>query len=574
MVRSLLSTGFSSRPSSAVKPPETVTLVPKASPSSLLHCWIGGASSGAAVRDKSSSKTLPVRIREWRIPWSFKRAHQEVAEVVSSLPLPAFDMSDQPVWAMETSGILTARSAYCMLAEDLQVVNWGRKIWRAAIQPRKNLSLWTERNRLKHDGDEFKEVLFKQKLILALKESGSLAFVSTPNPQSIPIFDLLGLSSLRPIAPKVVHVLWKPPLIHWVKVNTDRSFCDQAHSGYGGFPTTNTLRDDDEFIGYYGDQVAGKTSNSFKEEYGDVVATTSDKYYHALPNRQTDDDLQAFPEEAWRSPATSTFNVMNYGAVGNGEVDDTQAFLKAWGDVCGSTQGIPTLIIPKGKHFLLNSVKFQGPCRAASVNFQLNGSIVAQKDTTAWRDKDKWVQFDNVQDLIINGGGQIDGQGLVWWRACSTTNCKRPTALHINNCHGLRLSDITHIDSARNHISISSSNDVEVSGDDCIAINSGTSHVNITGVLCGPGHGISTGFGTLHDQGSAVQVSDVTFRDFQGSVSGDVAITLDCENRVGCKNIVMDHIDLTSSVHGKKAAAYCKNVRGLHTSLSPSLTCD
>ncbi|KAL6125726.1 hypothetical protein ACLB2K_073780 [Fragaria x ananassa] len=54
---------FSSRPSSVVKPPETVTLVPKASPSSLLHCWIGGASSGAAVRDKSSSKTPPVRIR-------------------------------------------------------------------------------------------------------------------------------------------------------------------------------------------------------------------------------------------------------------------------------------------------------------------------------------------------------------------------------------------------------------------------------------------------------------------------------------------------------------------------------
>ncbi|KAL6139047.1 hypothetical protein ACLB2K_064324 [Fragaria x ananassa] len=63
MVRSLLSARFSSRPSSAVKPPETVTLVPKASPSSLLHCWIGGASSSAAVRDKSSSKTPPVQIR-------------------------------------------------------------------------------------------------------------------------------------------------------------------------------------------------------------------------------------------------------------------------------------------------------------------------------------------------------------------------------------------------------------------------------------------------------------------------------------------------------------------------------
>ncbi|KAL6185208.1 hypothetical protein ACLB2K_041342 [Fragaria x ananassa] len=73
MVRSLLSARLSSRPSSAVKPPETATLVPKASPSSLLHCWIGGASSGAAVWDKSSSKTPPVRIR-CRSNFSFLRS--------------------------------------------------------------------------------------------------------------------------------------------------------------------------------------------------------------------------------------------------------------------------------------------------------------------------------------------------------------------------------------------------------------------------------------------------------------------------------------------------------------------
>ncbi|KAM5552005.1 hypothetical protein ABKV19_026735 [Rosa sericea] len=138
-----------------------------------------------------------------------------------------------------------------------------------------------------------------------------------------------------------------------------------------GFPTTYTLRDDGA-IGYYGDQVVAATSNSFNnKEYGDVFATpnTFKEYYRPLANRQTDDDLQASPD-AWRSLAKSEFNVMNYGAVGNGQVDDTQAFLKAWGDVCGSTQGIPTLIIPKGNTFLLNSVEFKGPCRAASVNFQ------------------------------------------------------------------------------------------------------------------------------------------------------------------------------------------------------------
>ncbi|KAL6124824.1 hypothetical protein ACLB2K_077333 [Fragaria x ananassa] len=196
--------------------------------------------------------------------------------------------------------------------------------------------------------------------------------------------------------------------------------------------------------------------------------------------------LLAFPEEAWRSPARSTFDVMNYGAIGNGEVDDTQAFLKAWGDVCGSTQGIPTLIIPKGKHFLLNSVKFQGPCRAASVNFQLNGSIVAQKDMTAWRDKDKWVQFDNVQDLIINGGGQIDGQ--VRWNhiSISGSNDVEVSGILIRapadspNTDGIDISTSTNINIRDSSIG---------TGDDCIAINSGTSHVNITGVLCGPGHG-------------------------------------------------------------------------------------
>ncbi|KAL6218643.1 hypothetical protein ACLB2K_011853 [Fragaria x ananassa] len=67
------SSGFSSRSSSAVKQPETTTLVPKASPSSLLHCWTSGASSGAAVRDKSSSKTPPVRIR-CRSNFSFLRS--------------------------------------------------------------------------------------------------------------------------------------------------------------------------------------------------------------------------------------------------------------------------------------------------------------------------------------------------------------------------------------------------------------------------------------------------------------------------------------------------------------------
>jgi polygalacturonase len=30
-------------------------------------------------------------------------------------------------------------------------------------------------------------------------------------------------------------------------------------------------------------------------------------------------------------------------------------------------------------------------------------------------------------------------------------------------------------------------------GDDCIAINNGSSYINISGIACGPGHGIRCG---------------------------------------------------------------------------------
>ncbi|KAK9912405.1 hypothetical protein M0R45_036272 [Rubus argutus] len=376
-----------------------------------------------------------------------------------------------------------------------------------------------------------------------------------------------------------------------------------------GFPTTSTLRDD------YFDSYAAATSDRYNnKKYGDdqVVAIpyTLNEYYGSPAKRQIDDDSPGFPE-AWRSLATSTFNVMNYGAVGNGQVDDTQAFLKAWGDVCGSTQGIPTLIIPKGNNFLLNSVVFQGPCRAGSVNFQLNGNIVAPNDMNAWRDKDKWVQFVDVQGLIINGGGQIDGQGHVWWKVCDNTNCQRPTALHIDKCQGLRLSDITHINSAKNHISIVDCNDVQISdivikapedspntdgiditmstniniqhsfigtGDDCIAINTGSSHINITDVLCGPGHGISIGSLGQHGTYSTVEYVQVRHCTFKGTQNGMRIKTwqplpLDLRWSNWLHKRCNDNIDLTSSDPGEKTYAYCKNVHGSSSSSTPNVPC-
>ncbi|KAK7258792.1 hypothetical protein RIF29_24379 [Crotalaria pallida] len=237
----------------------------------------------------------------------------------------------------------------------------------------------------------------------------------------------------------------------------------------------------------------------------------------------------------------TTFNVIDYGAVGNGLADDSKAFLKAWSDACATREGIGTLKVPAGKTFMLKPVKFTGPCKSSSVHFELGGNIVAPKSRGAWgNDKSKWIMFSDVSRLVFNGGGQINGRGSVWWKSCNGHSCQRPTALYIHNCKHLQLSGTHHLNSARNHISLNkcdhatlsdlsiiaprnspNTDGIDISdssyltiqhsnigtGDDCIAMDSGTSNINIIDVACGPGHGIS--IGSLGKNGAHAIVENV-----------------------------------------------------------------
>ncbi|KAG7540668.1 Parallel beta-helix repeat, partial [Arabidopsis thaliana x Arabidopsis arenosa] len=126
--------------------------------------------------------------------------------------------------------------------------------------------------------------------------------------------------------------------------------------------------------------------------------------------------------------------------------------------------------------------------------------------------------------------------------------------------------------------------DVHVSymlGDDCVAITGGrggSSDINITGVACGPGHGISIGSlgkdnetddivenvnvrscsftGTQNGariktwRENAVKVNNITFRYFEGTSSSEIAIKLDCDETENCQNITMEHINITSPTPG------------------------
>ncbi|KAL6974224.1 galacturonan 1,4-alpha-galacturonidase [Sarracenia purpurea var. burkii] len=286
---------------------------------------------------------------------------------------------------------------------------------------------------------------------------------------------------------------------------------------------------------------------------------------------------------------TKTFNVLDYGAVGNGNTDDSQAFLKAWEDACSTPTCTSKLVVPKDKTFMVNPVLFTGPCKAKKIDFVISGIIQAPSSPTAWngRDASQWLGFSGVAGLHVHGMGTIDGRGKGWWdRSCKyhpeMKGCTglAPTALKFLSCSGSNLSNVHFINSPQTHILIMDCNGCHVnnltiqspenspntdgihiqsshhltingtkigSGDDCISIGDYTSDVNIANVECGPGHGIS--IGSLGKDGNFVQVEDilVTHVFLKGTTNGARIKTWQVGNgylrKVTFQNLKLDSVE-------------------------------
>ncbi|CAL5440273.1 unnamed protein product [Camellia sinensis] len=144
---------------------------------------------------------------------------------------------------------------------------------------------------------------------------------------------------------------------------------------------------------------------------------------------------------------TSTFDVMQYGAAGDGHRDDTKAFVKAWKATCGASGGTPTLNVPSGKTFLLNPLAFEGPCK--SPNVQIQGLLSHQAKKKGGQIAKATLGFTS-QVLMVSGSA--------WWGKSSyiddnsdsdshldsnnykaKSSCDRPMALRFHKCNRFEL---------------------------------------------------------------------------------------------------------------------------------------
>ncbi|KAG8643629.1 hypothetical protein MANES_11G054600v8, partial [Manihot esculenta] len=248
--------------------------------------------------------------------------------------------------------------------------------------------------------------------------------------------------------------------------------------------------------------------------------------------------------------SNNTYDVLSYGAVGDGNADDSLAFVKAWNDTCNDPD-TPTMIIPDGKTFFVHPITLVGPCKSTNINVQLLGKIIAPDDTNAWKGLEfgDWLVFKYVDGLIVNGAsrGLLDGRGKGWWDISCKNNpdkdCNKlaPTILGFENCNNINMRGIRTVQSGGVHIRFHSCEQVELdslnlqspgdspntdgihishsksffinnsiigTGDDCISIVDRSYNINITYIDCGPGHGIS--IGSLGQKGEEVDVNNIT----------------------------------------------------------------
>ncbi|KAG6536989.1 polygalacturonase-like [Zingiber officinale] len=349
--------------------------------------------------------------------------------------------------------------------------------------------------------------------------------------------------------------------------------------------------------------------------------------------------------------AQEVINIDAYGA-------NSQGYLKAWNAVCSSSTPA-ILTVPEKKNYVLQPIIFSGPCKS-SVTVMIKGSVEAPVDRSVWAGKRYWIMFRGVDNLSVGGGGVINGNGNVWWQnSCkikkSSPCVGAPTALTFNGCKNLRVQNLRIRDSQQIHVSFQSCSGVDVShlsitapgtspntdgihvtgtqsitisdsviatGDDCISIVSGSANVMAKNIVCGPGHGISIGSlgggnsqdrvsdvtvdtarlsGTTngvriktwqggsgyaknivfknivmqnvknpiiidqnycdsnkpcHEQGSAVEIGNVLYKNITGTSASEDAIALSCSKATPCHDIVLQDIDL-----GHSTKSSCENAK-------------
>lgn len=291
----------------------------------------------------------------------------------------------------------------------------------------------------------------------------------------------------------------------------------------------------------------------------------------------TINEARCQPAAANRRPVANeaVFDVTKYNAKGDGKTDNAMALIKTWVAACGSG-GAAKVLIPRG-NFVAGEVVFAGPCNATkSITIEIQGNLLAYSDLSSYT-QSAWVQIERVDNVIVTGGGTINGRGSAVWKYSTGSNqgARLPVSVIFSSVKNAKINSLNFVDSMGVHLKVTDSRDVDVSkltitapdespntdgihisssvnvkvtgsvigtGDDCVSIGHGTENILVAGVTCGPGHGLS--IGSLGKRIDETNLKGIIVRDSTliGTTNGARIKTYHQSPKMEATNIVFENL--------------------------------
>ncbi|KAF3592844.1 hypothetical protein DY000_02025332 [Brassica cretica] len=280
------------------------------------------------------------------------------------------------------------------------------------------------------------------------------------------------------------------------------------------------------------------------------------------------------------------FDILSFGAKGDGISDDSKALIGAWKAACKVVGG--KVEIPAGKEFMVKAVTLQGPCKEETV-VQIEGTLVAPTKIGSWPKSSlfQWLNFKWVSHVTIQGSGTLDARGYNWWNLDNYQTQKRnkyippmkPTALRFYSSGNVTVRDISIVNSPLCHLKFDDSDGVKINN---ITISSPENSPNTDGIhlqntrnveiqhsniACGLGVVKNLTFSNIQvtdvqvpividqyycdkskckNQTSAVSISDVKYNNIVGSFTAQ-PVRIACSNSLPCMDVDLMDIRLRPS---------------------------
>ncbi|KAK8543050.1 hypothetical protein V6N13_136406 [Hibiscus sabdariffa] len=307
--------------------------------------------------------------------------------------------------------------------------------------------------------------------------------------------------------------------------------------------------------------------------------------------------------EAVAGSRYSVFSVLDFGAIGDGVTDDTQAFKLAWDTACQTESAV--LLVPDGYSFMLQSTVLAGPCKTAGLVFQIEGTIMPPDGPDSWPrniSKRQWLVFYRINGMLMQGGGLVDGKGEKWWNLpCKphkgiygTTMpgpCDSPVAIRFFMSSNLTVKGLKIKNSPQFHFSIGSLginhsracvSNITVSDS---VIQHSDNGIRIKTWQGGSGCVSKVKFRNISmeavrnpiiidqyycltkncsNQTSAVVINDISYVNIKGSYDvRSPPMSFACSDSTPCINLTLAQVELQPATRGRTVAnPYCWNAHG------------